>query len=275
MLQNLRKEDIEALRGVARWLNENTGIYYGENKLDTLKNKLFKVCLHSRLTLSEIFNQLQNGNGNKSAIALQVAAAASTNHTAFFRENIWDYFKGEILRDLLSRCPQVRIWSAAASSGEEAYTIAIVASELLGLDNLKGRVAMLGTDISFRILKQAEEAIYPEERIKSLSPAIRQKYFKSLGDGSVRVHDTLRSICLFRRLNLKKRPYPFKKCFHIIFCRNVLYYFTHDERERIVNALFDFAEPGGWLIVSVTESLSCMKTPWKKIPGKTCIYKKG
>ena len=272
---SINKEDFTALKEIARWLNSQTGIYYPDGKLETLKHKLFKVCLDNRMTLSQLYDQLQNGNGNKSAIALQIVAAASTNHTAFFREDIWDWVKEEILPDVLGRDRQVRIWSAAASSGEEAYTIAMVASETLGIFELKKRVAILGTDISFKILKQAEDAIYPRERTRNIPKELIKKYFTEFKDKNfLKIHDTLRSICLFRRLNLKKRPYPFKKRFHITFCRNVLYYFTQDEREKIINAIYDVTEPGGWLIVSVTESLNGMNTKWKKVSGKTGFFRK-
>ncbi len=269
------QEDAAALKAIAEWLNRQTGIFYPERKLDTLKHKLFKVCLDNRMSLHELHDLLQNGNGNTGGLALQIVAAASTNHTAFFREDIWGSFREEILPDALNRNGRVRIWSAAASSGEEAYTIAMVAAELIGATEAGRRLAILGTDISFRTLKTAEDAVYPKDRLKNIPESYVQRYFTRLpGREEVRINDCLRSMCLFRRLNLKKRPYPFKNRFGIIFCRNVLYYFAQEERERIVNALYDFAEPGGWLIVSVTESLGSMKTRWKRVAGKTGIYRK-
>ena len=271
----INHEDLVGLKGIARWLNSQTGIYYPDSKLETLKHKLFKVCLDNRMNLYQLYDQLQNENDKKSTIALQIVAAASTNHTAFFREEIWGWVKEEILPEAFRKDRQVRIWSAAASSGEEAYTIAMVASEILGLYELKKRGAILGTDISFKILKQAEDAVYPKERIRNIPQDLVKKYFIDFKDGNlVKIHDDLRSICLFRRLNLKKRPYPFKKRFHIIFCRNVLYYFTQDEREKIINAIYEVTEPGGWLIVSVTESLNGMNSRWKKVLGRTGIYRK-
>ncbi len=272
----LNADDFSALQGIAQWLMQKTGIYYSDSKLETLKHKLFKVCLDNRLTLSQLCTQLYNGDGQKTPLSLQVVAAASTNYTAFFREDIWDWFRYEILSDVMSRTQQIRIWSAAVSSGEEAYTIAMVAAECMGIEQLMQRVAILGTDISFQTLRQAEDAIYPIDKLSNIPLDYKDKYFSLCNNQShcMVVHKALRSICLFRRMNLKKRPYPFKRRFHIIFCRNVLYYFTPIERERIVNALYDFTENNGWLIVSVTESLTSMNTRWKKIKGKTGIYRK-
>ncbi len=268
-------EEYTVLRSIAQWLQERTGIYYPDNKLETLKHKLFKVCLDHRLTLSQLSIELQNANGKTGPLCLQVVAAASTNHTAFFREDIWDWFRDDILSDVVMKNGQIRLWSAAASSGEEAYTAAMVSAETLGIHEFKKRFAILGTDISFQILRQAEDGIYPVERLSNIPDNYRNRYFVNHEDGScTRIHEDLKSVCLFRRMNLKKRPYPFKRRFHIIFCRNVLYYFTPSERENIVNAIYDSAEPGGWLIVSVTESLNNMKTPWKRIAGKTGIYRK-
>ncbi len=271
-------EDIHALKDIASWLNERTGIYYPEKKLDILKHKLFKICIEQQMNIKEIAALLMFENGSSSSsLALMVASAASTNHTAFFREDIWEFFK-DVLAQTIKTTDKVRIWSAAASSGEEAYSIAIVAAELLGLNMLSKKVTMLGTDIDFQILKQAEEGIYPPDRMEDIEPDLRKKYFTELSDCSVKgiwkIHDDIKNICLFRRMNLKKRPYPFKQRFHIIFCRNVLYYFIPDERERIVNELYRVTENGGYLFVSVTESLTGMSTPWQRVPGKTGIYRK-
>jgi len=181
-----------------------------------------------------------------------------------------------LLPDCINTAPQVRIWSAAASSGEEAYTIAMLAAELVGLENLKTRLAILGTDISFQVLRQAEEGIYSEEKLHNIPSLYQKRYFSPCNGNqkAMQINDLLRPACIFRRMNLKKRPYPFKKRFHIIFCRNVLYYFAPDDREKIVNSLYESAEKGGWLIVSVTESLSNMTTKWKRMNGCAGIYRK-
>lgn len=274
----MSKDEIQALRSIASWLKERTGLYYPDRKLDTLKHKLFKVCLDQRMTIEEIAAALSSRNGaSVSQLALKVAAAASTNHTAFFREDVWGFFR-EVLAQTLKENSRVRIWSAAASSGEEAYTIAITAAELLGLESLQARVAVLGTDISFQVLKQAEDGVYPAERLEGMDPSLKRRYFSELSDsvvkGALRVREPLRRICLFRRMNLKKRPYPFKHRFHIVFCRNVLYYFTPTEREKIVNEIHRVTEDGGYLFVSVTECLTGMTTPWRRVPGRTGVYRK-
>jgi chemotaxis protein methyltransferase CheR len=230
------------------------------------------------MTLSDIALRLKEGADRN--LILQIMAAASTNHTAFFRENIWDYFKANILSDFLKKEPQIRIWSAAASSGEEAYTIAMCAAEITGLQNIAGKIAILGTDINFRVLKQAEDGIYACDALNGLPAYIVNKYFRPLKNQYLankkcyEICNELKKICLFRRLNLKKRPWPFKKKFHVIFCRNVLYYFDKKEREEIVNALYRQVETGGYLVVSVTESLAQMNTSWQRT-SQTGIYRKG
>lgn len=274
-------KELEALQSIASWLCERTGIHYPNKKLVTLKHKLFKICLDQHMTIEEIAEHLLYGNGSFSGsispLALKVVAVASTNHTAFFREPVWDTFR-DILTRILASTPRVRIWSAAASSGEEAYTIAMVAAEILGLDAMSKRIAILGTDINFQVLKQAEEGIYHPDRLAGLDESLKKRYFQKISapglNCAYRIHDSLKAVCLFRRMNLKKRPYPFKNRFNIIFSRNILYYFTPEEREAIVNELYRVTERGGYLFVSVTESLTGMSTPWRKVPGNTGIYRK-
>ena len=276
MVIPVENEDYRALEKISAWLQQRTGIFCPPAKMVTLQHKLFKVCLQHRTTLPQIASCLINGTDR--ALCLQVIAAASTNHTAFFREEIWDYFKDHILRELLATQKQLRIWSAAASSGEEAYTIAMCAAELVGLATLKQKIAILGTDINFKVLKRAEEGIYTSEQLDGLEKDILQKYFTFVSSNFEKkgyiILDKLREVCLFRRLNLKKRPWPFKKRFHVIFCRNVLYYFDKKEREEIINALWDQTEPGGYLVVSVTESLAQIKCNWQKTP-QIGVYRKG
>ena len=164
------------------------------------------------------------------------------------------------------------MWSAASSSGEEVYTIAIVLAEL-GLKRPGWAWQLEATDISTRILKRAREAIYPEEAVSKVRPELIKKYFqKGLGpqEGNYRVKSELGNRVTFRHLNLLGPPYPFTEPFHAIFCRNVMIYFDRPTQEELVRRLADRLVPGGYLLVGHSESLTGINHRLKMV--KPAIY---
>lgn len=260
----------EGYRRIRCWLNERCGINYQEKKKQLLIHRMQKVCERSGIAdLSALADSVENGRNRD--IQLAVMHAASTNHTYFFREpQVLEFFRTTILPAL----PQsgARIWSAAASSGDEAYTLAIMAAEMRGRDWARRNLAILGTDISEVVIAHAEAGIYGESHLEQLPPKALEQYFDPVGMDQHRVQDDLRRICTFRRLNLKASPYPFQKAFHTVFCRNVLYYFDRAHQRATVEAIYDATEPGGWLLTSVTESLRDLDTRWLPVQGG--IYRK-
>jgi chemotaxis protein methyltransferase CheR len=189
----------------------------------------------------------------------RLAEATSTNHTAFFREP--DTFDA-LAREILPSLPQgeaLRLWSAAASSGEESYSMAIVADSVLGED--ASRVRILGTDISERQLRVAEQAVYARDAVTLVPDRLRNAFVDG-DDLSVRVAARIRQRCVFRRLNLVAQPWPFAKQFHVIFLRNVLYYFDPQVRQQVIEACFDVAAPRGWLVLGLSEPLLDVQTRW-------------
>ena len=209
----------------------------------------------------------------------------TVNHTAFYREpGTYELFMTQVLPTLTGRAkpndPEgpgaaagvgsrdasdpIRIWSAAASSGEELYTLAFLLAERFGVDALSGRWQLLGTDVDSRVIQQAERGLYPAQRAQALAPQIVSRYLDPVGP-DVRVQARIRDLCIFRRLNLVKQPYPFKRKFDAIFCRNVLYYFAEPTQQRVLNGLYDVSRPGGWLLTSVSESLGHLSTRWSSM----------
>lgn len=264
---SVHEEGYHRIRG---WLNERCGINYQEKKRQLLEHRMQKVCERCGVAdLNALADSVENGRNRE--IQLAVMHAASTNHTYFFREpQVLDFFCSNILPSL----PQsgARIWSAAASSGDEAYTLAIMAAETRGRDWTKRNLAILGTDISEVVIAHAEAGIFGESHLEQLPEKVLAKYFDPVGLDQYRVQDDLRRVCTFRRLNLKASPYPFQKAFHTVFCRNVLYYFDRAHQRATVEAIYDVTEPGGWLLTSVTESLRDLDTRW--IPVQGGIYRK-
>jgi chemotaxis protein methyltransferase CheR len=190
--------------------------------------------------------------------------AISTNHTFFFRENAhFDFLRQTIVpemqrRSARERWPQFRVWSAACSSGEEPYSIAITLAE-----NLVGWSWQIqATDISHRILAKAKAGIYRDECVERLPKQTLQNHFqRGFGpqDGNYRVKAALRDRINFQHLNLLEGEPPFSELFHVIFCRNVIIYFDRPTQEELIAKLTSHLVPGGYLLVGHAESLTVLQ----------------
>lgn len=199
----------------------------------------------------------------------------TTNHTYFMREKShFEFLKNRILPevDKNSNDYDLRIWSSACSSGEEPYTIAMFVSEYFGTRKISWDTRILATDLSSDILKKAITGVYNADVIEDLPYNWSNKYFEKLDEKYYEVSKELKSMVIFRRFNLVTKDFPFKKKFHVIFCRNVLIYFDPPTRTKLLTQFYDCLEPGGYLIIGHSESFP------GKIEGfeyvETSIYRK-
>lgn len=253
------------LQQLQSWIEQKIGICFLDENKHILYGRLRQLCQKQNLPhLKELWFRLNSQPSG--LLGMKIAEAVATNHTYFFREpNVLDYFTTKVVPTFSPQQP-FRIWSAASSSGQEAYSIAMLLSETWGeysLDN----VQILGTDISDAILRQAESGCYEAEAVKLLDPLFLERYFTPVNN-QYQIAQSLIDLCTFRRLNLMARPWPFQQQFHVIFCRNVMYYFSPEQQQDLVNALYEVTAPGGYLFTSLTETLSLMKHPWQTIsPG--------
>ena len=185
----------------------------------------------------------------------------STNHTYFNRENAhFNFFINAVLPEAEQKIssvsdPTVRIWSAGCSSGEEPYTLAMLMLNYLEKNKRKWKPAILATDISERALSLGRTGIYEENNILKLPARLRNKYLKKIQNGQYEVTPKLKQYVLFRRLNLMRPDFPFKRKFHTIFCRNVMIYFDQETKEQLASRFAAYLEPGGYLIIGLSESL--------------------
>jgi chemotaxis protein methyltransferase CheR len=187
----------------------------------------------------------------------------STHHTAFFRENgHFQFIRDQVVPEMLARArkeswPCFRAWSAACSSGEEPYSLAITLKEAL-----HGRAwpwQIEATDISHRVVDAASAGIYAEESLTPVPVSHRRTHFqKGIGpeEGNYRVKAALRAAVTFRPLNLFSGTLPFSGLFQVILCRNVMIYFDRDSQQELVNKLARQLVPGGYLLVGHAESLT-------------------
>jgi len=192
--------------------------------------------------------------------------AVSTNVTFFYREPSHFDFLNQRLKEWRARGKKrARIWCAASSSGQEPYTLAICAREMLDLKVTDLKI--LATDLSTKVLRQALRGVYPRIEIEKVPSIIAKKYFYESDEepGHVEVSDDLRSLLTFRQLNLVHHPFPMNGPFDFIFCRNVMIYFDITVRQAIVNEFARLIPIGGYLILSHSESLLGIDAPFERL----------
>jgi len=262
--------DRKAIDDIIGHVHDRYGILIPAERYDAFAAALGRMQVGAKLaSMRDLASELRRGA--RGVLELQLADAASVNHTSFCREpDVLGYFEEEVLKKM-SGSGSMRVWSAASSSGEEAYTIAMMACQHLGASAASQRVAILGTDINRRCVDQASEGYFSAARVSGVPEAWRQAYFRKEGHKS-QIDSTLRGMCMFRRLNLKVKPWPFQSKFDVIFCRNVLYYFDTEQQADIADRLYRQLKVGGWLFTSVTEGLRELGTRFVAVrPG---VYRK-
>lgn len=198
----------------------------------------------------------------------------TTNHTYFMRESShFDYFSKVILPELRKNVKDhdLRIWSAASSSGEEAYTLAMLLMDFFGAEHFLWDTTVLATDISTRALEFATRGIYTADQLQPLPKIWLQRYFQRLNENEYQATKALRDQVLFRQFNLMD-PFIFKRKFHVIFLRNVMIYFSDKTRYELLEKIYNVMEDGGYLFVGTTEPIDKNKTKFKYIGSS--IYRK-
>lgn len=207
--------------------------------------------------------------------ATELVNALTTNHTFFLREaQHFDFLRQVVLPELKVKEAKSRdlgIWSAAASSGEEAYTIAMVIRDFFGMDAKNWDTTILATDVSRKALAKAEMAVFEEEQIAGLPATWEKQYFTKREDGKFSLKKDIKDQVLFRYFNLME-DFPFKKKFHVVFLRNVMIYFDHETKVRLLNKMYDAMAPGGYLFIGTTETIDRSQSKFQYI--QPSVYRK-
>ncbi len=191
----------------------------------------------------------------------------TTNHTFFMREaEHFEYYKNKALPNLVKEVKNkdLRIWSAGCSTGEEPYTLAMINREYLGADKVYWDTKILATDISKKVLETAVKGIYNDEELLQLPGYWKTNYFNKYNSQSSVIKDQIKEDVIFRRFNLMD-SFPFKKKFHLIFCRNVMIYFDNITKNTLINKFYDILEYGGYLFIGHSESISREKTGFRYV----------
>lgn len=213
-----------------------------------------------------------NPSGEEAANIINVL---TTNHTYFMRESMhFDYLRDVVLPELKEKekaKKDLRIWSGASSTGEEPYTIAMILKDFFGLEHSQWDTKVLATDISTRVLEHASKGVYLKEQVDPLPPKWKNRYFTQISEDEYRVKDELKQEVIFRQFNLMNQ-FPFRRKFHVVFLRNVMIYFEDDTKYNLVQKVYDFMEPGGYLFIGTTEGLNKNRIQFKYV--EPSIYRK-
>jgi chemotaxis protein methyltransferase CheR len=247
-------------------ITRTLGIQMPPSKLPLLENRLRgRMRRLGMATLAEYEEHLFH-SPNAADELVHFCDVVTTNKTDFFREpQHFRYLSNVALPELLAQrsTPSARLWCAGCSTGQEAYTLAMVSSEYARA-NAGFKFSVLATDISTRVLQQAAAAIYPEELIEPVPLELRKRYLLRSKDrrrGLIRMRPELRKAVQFERLNFMDADYGRREPFDVIFFRNVMIYFDRATQEAVVNRLTRWLAPGGYLFIGHSESSVGMRVP--------------
>ncbi len=173
------------------------------------------------------------------------------NVSEFFRNvDQWNLMDKEMVPELMGKFGKnLKIWSAACSTGDEPYTIVMLLSKHMPLN----QVSILATDLDAVVLAKAKAAIYDKKEVAGVPEDFKKKYFTETEDGKMKVSDEIKSRVTFKQSDLLRDPYP--KDLHLIVCRNVLIYFTEEAKDEVFRKYYDSLAPGGILFIGSTEQI--------------------
>lgn len=261
---------------LSSFIERELGIKMPPAKRVMLESRLSRrLRQHSFRDYSSYVDYVFSDEGSRTEL-IHMIDAVTTNKTDFFREaDHFDYLLNNLLPELRpSGGDLFNLWSAGCSTGEEPYTLSMVLEEYRrAAPSFRWRI--LATDISTKVLDQAVEAIYEEEKVAPVPFDYKKRYLLKSKDSSkrvVRVKPELRSKIEFRRLNFMDEDFGMKQRFDVVFCRNVIIYFDRPTQERLIRKFYDLIVPGGFLFLGHSETMTGMNIPLR--PVAPTVYRK-
>jgi chemotaxis protein methyltransferase CheR len=271
----------EIFRLLRSLIYDLTGIYFQDNKKYLLEGRLGKrLQLLGIETFEEYYRLVKYAPQGKAELR-HLYEAVTINETYFFRnESQFQVFQDILVPELLARKrtgekPLLRVWSAASSSGEEAYTIAMIYLERLKPRYPDLEIEILGTDINQAVLEQARRGVYREYSVRAMPPPYVERYLRHENQRYI-VREDIRRLVQFDCLNLMDRSaIRHLRHFDVIFCCNVLIYFDHKSKVQVVSSLYDAMTRGGFLFIGYAETLHGISSAFKLLNfPKTVAYQK-
>ena len=261
----------DQFKRISQLIYDLCGINLKDGKEALVRVRLMKRIRALRMeSIGEYLSFIERKDGRQE-LGLMVDVM-TTNKTSFFREpEHFNYLAESVLPDLKRRV--LRFWSAACSSGEEPYSLAIVLRETMPDIDAKD-VRILATDISTTMLERARRAVYGEETIRNLPERLFRKYLVKIPEErppAYRVIDKVRAMVSLAWLNLID-SWPMKGRFNVIFCRNVMIYFDRVTQQRLIERFWNIIEDGGYLFVGHSEGLSAISHKFRYV--RPAVYRK-
>lgn len=235
-----------------------------------LNNFLAKRGIDS---FSQYFQILQTDPTNEEMT--QLINMLTTNFSYFMREQEhFNFLTSTVLPALKAKVKDydIRTWSAGCSTGQEPYTLAMVLKDFFGDQHYLWDYKILATDISQKVLTHAVNGEYEPEELKDMPAKWKLNYFSVLSNGYYSVNKEIKDQVIYRKFNLMQEVFPFKKKFHIIFCRNVMIYFDKDTKNNLIQKYYDLLEPGGYLFVGQSEGVDTSVVPFEYVMPS--VYRK-
>jgi chemotaxis protein methyltransferase CheR len=261
-------------RKLAAHIEENYGIHLKEEKRTLVMGRLHKVLEEMGFkNFTQYYKYILQDRGG--AATLTLIDKITTNHTYFMREaDHFDFFREQVLPFWIKTLKEkdLRIWCAASSTGEESYTLAMIIDEVVKQKDATWDTKILATDISSQVLEIAKQGIYSYDKIKALQLKWKINYFKKYNNENYKIIDKIKNEVIYRRFNLMEHSFPFKKKFHIIFCRNVMIYFDIKTKDILIEKFYNSLEYGGYLFIGHSEWINLEKTGFKHI--RPAVYRK-
>jgi chemotaxis protein methyltransferase CheR len=259
---------------ITELMRRESGVNLSGAKANLVYSRLAKRLRSLKLkSFAQYCQLIQSPEGE--AERMEMLAALTTNVTRFFREpHHFEHLKTKMLPGLAAQARaggRVRLWSAACSSGQEPYSMALTLLEVMP-DAARHDVKILATDIDPNVLQAGEAGIYEESLLDGVPPGLRKSCFAREPDGQWRVNEEVRQLVSFKRLNLIGN-WPMRVKFQAIFCRNVVIYFDNKTQEMIWSRFLPMIEEGGALYIGHSERVTGAAEPQFCNDGIT-IYRK-
>jgi chemotaxis protein methyltransferase CheR len=256
-----------------KFLKERSGLDLSVDKQYLVESRLIPLARKAGLAgIDDLVAKIKTGSAS---ISNDVVEAMTTNETFFFRDKIpFDHLREAVIPELMqarAARKSLRIWCAAASTGQEPYSIAMCLKEM-GATLSGWRIEIIGTDISQQVLEKSKSGIYTQFEVqRGLPIQLLVKYFKQTGE-MWQISPEIRAMIQYRPLNLLQ-DFAHMGKFDLIFCRNVLIYFDQDMKSQIFNRLVKAMEPDGFLALGAAETVVGLTDAFKPHPDRRGLYR--
>jgi chemotaxis protein methyltransferase CheR len=262
-------QDFDYLR---KLLCERSGLVLSAEKQYLVESRLLPVARkHGMNTLAELVGKLK---ASPPAFTTEVVEAMTTNETFFFRDKLpFEHFRETIMPALLAARPthrRIRIWCAAASTGQEPYSLAMCLKEMG--EKIAGRqVEIVATEFSTQVLEKAKSGIFSQFEVqRGLPIQLLIKYFDQIGD-AWQINPDVRAMVQFRPFNLL-HEFTQLGPFDLVFCRNVLIYFDPETKVRVLDRIAQIMEHDGYLVLGAAETVVGLTDSFKPLPDRRGVY---